>query len=232
MQDWSRSGAHNIAGVSFQVAVTASLLLDGRANELPLTRATPEGSEDIDVEFSDETRALVQVKDRSPTTAFSRSEFVEALTKKSTALKENGGCRFVLATNATLGGGLSATGWHQPLTQRLAKDELARLAALLHGFFDEPNEVLARVHISQFGRSVVEESRRDFARILDIQPSVAALAYARLIEQITEISVRQRYATPETAEWLAPSDLDVLAERILETVNVEDLDEANPRWDH
>ena len=56
--------------MSFQVAVTAKLLLDGRAGELPLIRATPEGSEDIDIEF----------------------------------------------TNATLGGGLSVTGWDQPLS--------------------------------------------------------------------------------------------------------------------
>ena len=29
-QDWSRAGAHNIAGVSFQVAVTAKLLVARR----------------------------------------------------------------------------------------------------------------------------------------------------------------------------------------------------------
>ena len=46
-QDWSRAGAHNIAGVSFQVAVTAKLLVGARADGLPLARATPEGYEDI-----------------------------------------------------------------------------------------------------------------------------------------------------------------------------------------
>ncbi len=225
-QDWSRAGAHNIAGVSFQVAVTARLLLDGRTGELPLTRATPEGYEDIDIEFSNETRALVQVKERSPTTAFTRSDLAEALTRKSTALVENAGCRFVLATNATLSGGLSPTGWDQPLSQCLPRDEIDRLAAQLEESFDEPYEILARTYILPVERSLVEASRRDFARIVEIQPSVAALAYARLIEEITEIAVSQRYATPETAEWLAPSDLDALVTRILETVDVESLDEA------
>ena len=225
-QDWSRAGAHNIAGVSFQVAVTASLLLEGRVGKLPLTRATPEGFEDIDIEFSDETQALVQVKERSPRTTFRRSDLADALTSKRASLVENGGCRFVLATNATLGEGLSVTGWDQSLSECLAQDEVARLTALLEASFDAPDKLLARVHILHIEWSVVEASRRDFARILEIQPSVATLAYARLIEQISETSVRQRYATPESAEWIAPSDLDTLATRVVEAVNVESLDEA------
>ena len=225
-QNWSRAGAHNIAGVSFQVAVTASLLLDGQAGKLPLTRVTPEGYEDIDIEFSDDTRALVQVKERSPTTAFRRSDLAEALAKKSAALAQNVRCRFVLATDATLGGGLAVTGWDQALSQCIPTDEVERLAAQLGEFFDEPHEVLTRTHILSVERSVVEESRLDFARVLAIHPSVAVLAYARLIEQITEIATRQRYATPKTAEWIAPSDLNTLVTRVLEAVDVESLDEA------
>ena len=96
----------------------------------------------------------------------------------------------------------------------------------LQDFFDEPNEVLARTHILSIERSVVEESRFDFAQVLSVHPSVAVLAYARLIEQITEIATRQRYTTPENAEWIAPSQLNALVTRVLEAVNVESLDEA------
>ena len=225
-QDWSRAGSHNIAGVTFQVAVTARLLLDGRAGELPLTRATPEGYEDIDIEFIDGTSALVQVKERSPARAFTRSDFADALANKNHALAQNTRRRFVLATDATLSGGLSATGWSQPLSQCLPKDEMDKLAALLEASFDDPYDVLSRAHVLQFERSVAEENRRDFARVLDINPSAAGLAYAQLIEQITEISVRQRATTPGTAEWIAPTDLDTLVTRLLETVDVESLDEA------
>ncbi|MYB50485.1 MAG: hypothetical protein F4X72_14675 [Dehalococcoidia bacterium] len=225
-QGWSRAGAHNIAGVSFQVAVTASLILDGRAGVLPLARATPEGFEDIDVEFRDETRALVQVKERSPSTVFGRSDFVKGLTNKAAVLEEDSDCRFVLATNAELGGGLSATGWGQTLSQRLPSDEVDKLATLLEGSFDHPYEILARSHIVRVERSVVEENRRDFARIPDLHPSIAALAYAQLIEQVTEVAIRQRYATPETAEWIASSAIDALVKRLLEVVDVDSLDEA------
>ena len=225
-QDWSRAGAHNIAGVSFQVAVTASLLLSGRAGTLPLTRATPEGYEDIDIEFIDGTSALVQVKERSPATAFTRSAFADVLAKKSNALGQNTRRHFVLATDATISGGLSETGWNRPLSQCLPEDEVDRLAALLEPSFDDPYDVLRRAHVLQVERSVAEDNRRDFARVLDIHPSAAALAYARLIEQIAETAVRQRTATPETAEWIAPTDLDTLVTQLLETVDVKSLDEA------
>ena len=225
-RDWSRAGAHNIAGVSFQVAVTARLLLDGLAGELPLTRATPEGYEDIDVEFSDKTRALVQVKERSPATIFRRSDLADALSKKSAELSQNVSCRFVLATDGTLGEGLAVTGWHQSLSQCLPEDDVKQLAAQLDGTYGDPHEVLTRTHILSIERAVVEQSRLDFASVLAVHPSVAVLAYARLIEQITEIAVRQRYTTPKTAAWIAPSDLSTLVTRVLEAVDVERLDKA------
>ncbi len=225
-QDWSRSGAHNIAGVSFQVAVTARLLVDARSGQLPLTRATPEGFEDIDLELQDEVRALVQVKERSPSNRFARSDLVDALMNKSTVLTENPDCRFVLATNATLGGGLSATGWDQPLSQYLDKADADALAVQLEASFGDPYEILDRTHILQVGWDVVEASRRDFGLTLQIPPSVAVLAYSRLVEQITEIAVRQRSTSPNTTEWIAPSELDALAKRVLDTVDVDSLDEA------
>ena len=225
-QSWSRAGAHNIAGVSFQVAVTAKLLLDGRFGQLPLIRATPEGFEDIDIEFRDEGRALVQVKERSPTNRFARSDLADALRQKSTVLTGDAHCHFVLATNASLGGGLSATGWDQTLSQCLDKADADVVAEQLRASFDDPHEILNRTHILEVEWDVVEASRRDFARALEIPPSVAVLAYARLVEQITEIAIQQRSATPSNAEWIAPSDLDVLAKRVLETVDVGSLDEA------
>ena len=225
-QDWSRSGAHNIAGISFQVLVTARLLLDGFCGRLPLVRVTPEGFEDIDVEFIDGSRALVQVKERSPKYRFKRSELVTALSKKSDFLSNHTSCRFVLVTNATLGDGISSTGLDEPLSECLANVEIGKLSAQLATSFDDPTNVLNRTHILVLVGSITEMSRSDLADTMAISPSIAALAFARLVERITEISVRQRYATPETAEWIAPSDLKALVTRIQESVDVENLEEA------
>ena len=186
----------------------------------------PEGFEDIDVEFSDETRTLVQVKERSPPGRFARSDFAKALRAKSQVLAGDPRCRFVLATNATLGGGLTPTGWDRSLSECLAQNDLDTLAEQLACSFDDPYEILTRCHVVQIGWDVVERSRADLADILKIHPSVAALAYSRLLERIAGVTVRQRSATPDTAEWIAVSDLDALVKRVLESVDVGSLDEA------
>ena len=225
-QEWSRAGANNVAGVTFQVAVTASLLIEARSSQLPLTRVTPEGFEDIDVHFTDGTRGLVQVKERSPSGRFGRSEFVKALRSKKHVLSEESFSKFVLATNATLGGGLCLTGWDSPLSQCLGHDDLNELIKQLADSFDDPHEVLNHTHVVQLGWDVVHRCRGDLARALKIHPSVAALAYSQLLERIAEVAVRQRSTTPDTAVWIATTDLDALVKQVVETVDAQSLDEA------
>ena len=227
-QDWSRAGAHNIAGVSFQVAVTAKLLVDALAGRFPLARATPEGSEDIDVELRDGTRVLVQVKERAPSARFGRSNLADTLRKNSTLLERDAARRFALVTDATLGGGLAPTGWDRPVTECIDRTSVDALAAHLESDFDDPMGVLARTHIVQVDRNVVEDTRNELTelQVIGNRPSVAVLVYARLVEQITEIAARQGSATPKTAQSITPSDLETLATRVIETVDVESLDEA------
>ena len=227
-EDWSRAGAHNIAGVSFQVAVTAKLLVGALTGELAVARVTPEGLEDIDLELRDDARVLVQVKERSPSARFGRSELTDAMLKKKTPLTEDAACRFALVTDATLGGGLAPTGWNQSATEALDQTAIDQLAARLEPGFADPAGVLARTHIVQVDRNVVDRTRRELAEIplIGNQPSVAVLVYARLIEKIAEVAVRQSFTAPDTAEWITPSDLEALVRRVVETVDVESLDEA------
>ena len=227
-QDWSRSGAHNIAGVSFQIAVTAKLLAGALADELGVARATPEGFEDIDLELRDGARVLVQVKERAPAARFGRSELADAMRKKTVLLTEDEASRFALVTDATLGTGLAPTGWGQSVTEVLDETDIDQLGELLEPDFDDPEGILARTHVVQVERDVVDRTRRELAelRLPGNRPSVAVLVYARLIEKIGEVSVRQRSTTPDTAEWIAPSDVEVLTKRVVETVDVESLDEA------
>ena len=225
-QGWSRAGAHNIAGVSFQVAVTARLLVGALTGGLPLTRATPEGFEDIDVELRDGARVLVQVKERSPSARFGRSHLADAIRQKKTLLTNDASRRFALVTDAALGGGISPTGWSRSVTEGLDPAVVDRLATRLVSDFSDPVGVLARTHVVHMEWSVVERTRHELAEIVGSEPSIAALVYARLIEQITEVAVRQRSATPDTAQSITPSDLEALATRVLESVDVESLHEA------
>ena len=127
-QDWSRAGAHNIAGVSFQVAVTAKLLVDALAGTFPLARATPEGSEDIDAELRDGTRVLGQVKERAPSARFGRSNLADALRKKNTLLERDASRRFALVTDATDAGKIELSRSENPARVKRLLSEAAREA--------------------------------------------------------------------------------------------------------
>ena len=223
---WSRAGAHNIAGVSFQIAVTARLLVGALTGGLPVTRATPEGFEDIDVELRNGARALVQAKDRSPSARFGRSHLADAIRKRKALLTNDASRRFALVTNAALGGGLSPTGWSRSVAECLDPTLVDRLANRLEPEFSDPVGVLARTHVVHMEWSVVERTRHELAEIVGSEPSIAALVYARLIEQITDVAVRQRSTTPDTAQSITPSELEALATRILDSVDVESLHEA------
>ena len=227
-QDWNRSGARNIAGVSFQVAVTAHLLVDSLGNGLSLARVTPEGFDDIDVEFRDNTKFLVQVKERAPSVRFGRSELAKEIRKKRSLLAEDTARRFALVTDAVLGGGLAQTGWNRTVTECLDPTVVDKLAARLEPDFGDSVGILARTHIVQVARNIALSTRRKIAefQLVNNQPSVAVLIYARLVENITEIAAHQRSTAPDTAQWITPSDLETLATRVIETVNVETLDEA------
>ena len=208
--------------------MTAKLLVGALADGLLVARATPEGYEDIDIQLRDGARVLVQVKERAPSARFGRSEVTDAIRKKRALLAEDVACRFALVTDATLGDGLTSTGWDQPLTECLDPSEVLDLAAYLEADFGDPVGVLARTHVVQVERGVVEHTRREMAglQLVRREPSVATLVYARLVEQITEIAVRQRSTTPETAESITPSDLEALMRRVVESVDVGSLDEA------
>lgn len=176
-QDWSRAGAHNIAGVSFQIAVTANLLVAAPTDELGVARAIPEGFEDIDLELRDGARVLVQVRDLASAARFGRSDLTEAMSKKKALLAEDADRRFALVTNATLGGGLAVTGWDQSLADALDQSEVDQLAARLEPDFDDPAGVLARTHIVWMEGSVGDRTRRQLAelRLPENQPSPAVL---------------------------------------------------------
>ena len=227
-QHWSRKGAHNIAGVSFQLAVTAELLIDGLVGGLPVASAIPEGFEDIDVLLRDSGRVLIQVKERSPSGPIGRSDLKKALRKKMAILAEDRVCRFALVTNAKLRSGLASTGWNGSVTESLDPFDVKKLVDLLQPDFADPISILSRTHIVQVESGVVERTRRKLEElpVVGNRPSVATLVYAGLVEQVTQTAILQRSTTPDTAHSLKPHDVETIATRVLETVDVDSLDWA------
>ena len=151
------------------------------------------------------------------------------MSTRKQVLSEDRFNKFVLATNATLGTGVCPTGWESPLSQCLGQEELNELTKLLAESFDDPEEILTRTHIVQVDWEATHKCRGELAGIFEIPLSIAGLAYSRLLERIGSLAVRQRSTTPDTAVWIATTDLDALVKQIVETVDTQSLDEAISR---
>lgn len=225
---WSRAGARNVAGVTYQVAVTAHLLVSGRAGDLPVTAVTPEGIEDIDCRLAAGSRLLVQAKDRGAGDGrFGAKELTAALHRVSPALLKNRDARFALVTDAELATGLPETGWHATLAGCLPGPALEKLAVSLEDLSPEVAQgLLHRTHVVRLPWNLGPRSASLLAEALGLAPAVARLVLARLLEDLARVASEQRTRSPSDATTRKVSDLDALARRVLEVVDASELDAA------
>jgi hypothetical protein len=143
-----RSGAANVAGVTFQVSLSAMLLSAGRAGSLaglPVVAVTPEGLEDVDCLLADGSRLLVQSKERGPgSQSIGAAELAGILAHAAPAIRLEAqasaasqagsapdaafrrdgdapaGMRLAVVTNGQFGSSLPHTGWTTTLDVALA----------------------------------------------------------------------------------------------------------------
>jgi hypothetical protein len=109
-----RSGARNVAGVTYQVAISADLLVRGqvRTEDSPsVSSLVPEGWEDIDCSLGSSGQLYVQVKERGlGAAAIGAAEVAAIVVHTATSLKAVGGLsgpdRIALVTDGILGSGL------------------------------------------------------------------------------------------------------------------------------
>lgn len=89
--DELRTGAANVAGVTFQVALSAFLLATGRAGNdpgLPVIAVRPEGFEDVDCQLANGTWLFVQAKERGlDARNIAAAELAEILAHAAQALR-------------------------------------------------------------------------------------------------------------------------------------------------
>jgi hypothetical protein len=220
-----RSGAANVAGVRYQLAVTAYLLAAART-PLAITKLVPEGLEDVDCELADGAPLLIQTKDRAGGDGrFGPSELRAALAHAADALRLDGGARLAVVTDAHLVGGLAETGFEHSVA-----DVPAAAASLARS--GEPHDhelfrLLPRTHLVRLEwHDVHEQTRQLLATSYELRPAVASIAYATLLEDMTGAAADQRGTTRDTARQFLPSDLDAMVHRIRELVDLEQLERA------
>lgn len=222
-----RAGAATVAGVRYQLAVSAFLLAGGRSH-LDLEELTPEGLEDVDCRLTGGLRLLVQAKDRAAGAGrFGVAEFGAALKHAQDALRLDPSARFAVITDAELTGGLAETSFDRSVADALPEPTARLLEGRDGADAAELRSALARSHLVRLEwLDVHEKARRRIEASYELPPALAGLAYVSLLEELSAAASEQRHRRRESARRLRPSDLDALVQRLRGIADVDRLARA------
>lgn len=222
-----RQGARNAAGVRYQVALTAWLLVQSHRGELPFVELTPEGREDIDCQTSDGVPWLVQAKELGAGAGrFTVGKLAEVIAHAAKHAQPH--ARIVAVTDGQLGRGLADTSWANTLatTEDIDLDEL-HSALARHGYpSPEAADLLARTSLIRLPWNLQIPTAQMLAAHLDLQPALASLILARFLDDASRLTADQRSTTQDAPKSFRLADLDVLVADVQNVVDLDGLDAA------
>ncbi|GAB4001813.1 hypothetical protein GCM10029992_38320 [Glycomyces albus] len=224
-----RQGARNVAGVTWQIAVTAHLLIEAHAGERDFTRLVPEGYEDIDCLTSSGSRVLVQVKEKGAGAGtMTAADVADVLDHAAKAGKYVDVRSIVLVTDGELGSGLSFTGWDSTLSDlpSTTRDHLIELLKSRDLGPELANRLSTQTHLVRLPWNLRDSSELLLRTSSEIHPSVATLVVSELYARLPSATAEQRSRPRDNAVTAAPGDIDTLIEQIQSTVDVAGLDAA------
>lgn len=218
----SRQGAANVAGVRFQILVTGWLLVMGDRLPISIASVLPEGQEDVDCQTADGRTALVQVKERrGGDTTWPIAEMIAAIKHAEPALTATGDATLVVITNARAGRGLADCRLDETLRDVLEDPSALADALAAASLYPDLHGRVALTSLS--GPVVHEEAITAVAADHHVEPAVAALIWARLLEELYAIAAGQRESTSTTAARADRSTVSLLGEQVQESVNPDAL---------
>ena len=145
-----RQGARNVAGVRYQLAVTALLLAQSRGGTLPFVELVPEGYEDIDCADRQSTHWLIQVKEfGAGAGTFTASSMADVIAHA--ALAPSTPARIVAITDGQLGTQLTASGWNRAVSETPGYDTQSTIAALTRRGYSTAHATALLMRAHQLG---------------------------------------------------------------------------------
>jgi hypothetical protein len=198
----SRHGAHNVAGVGYQIVVGLHLLIEGYARTLPIVALTPEGLEDLDCELDGGEGLPIQAKERSAPVGFSLvADFIQHAAGSASV---GGRKRIALVTNASLDPAWGPTGWDTPLLASLGTAERQQLAETFPTLpSSQLDDLLARTHVVVLPERLDDHMALRLAELFGMPPRHAAIAVAELLTALQTDSAAQQHTSPRNAvRWL------------------------------
>ena len=225
--DALRQGARNVAGVRYQLAVTAHLLVESRRGALPFIEVIPEGFEDIDCRDQDSVRWFVQVKEvGAGVGSFTAASVADAISHAAAAAPSPS--RIVVVTDAKPGRQVAETGWDRPIAETAGYDMDGTIRALVfRGHqLEEAEELVTRAHVVRLPWNMTPATTTSLAASYSINPTVAGIVVSRLLEDLTGVAADQRATTADWSGRRTLNDLDALVERTMAAIDVDGLESA------
>lgn len=219
-----RQGSRNVAGVSWQLAVSVHVLVMSRAGDLPFTTVVPEGLEDLDCQTTAGDETLVQVKEVSAGAGeLTTSRICDAIVHAMEATAGPIG----IVTDGQLGGDLEFTGWLDSLDAQRERCGPVTDALVRRGLApDDAKAVLARVHLVSLPWNLREQTESLLSKRLGVQPAVASFVVGALYEAFGRASADQRHLSLTQARTLNVGDVDATLHAVQSAVDVTGLDAA------
>ncbi len=227
--DWERlrQGARNVAGVRYQLWVTAYFLAESRRGVLPFLKIVPEGFEDIDCFDGDSRRWLVQVKEFGAGAGRVTASSIANAISHAARVAE---CpdRIVVVTDGQFGSQLLETGCDTSISEISGPGPDNVLSALRDRDYerDEAQALITRTHLVRVPWNVLPLLTRSITDSFGVKPAEAAIISSRLVDDLSEVAADQRSASSHSPGSRVIADLDVLVDRVREVVDVEGLDSA------
>lgn len=225
-----RQGARNVAGVTYQVGLSASLLVRTGADGWPgITAVRPEGFEDIDCRLEDGGWLFVQSKERSPGNALGASGVADAIThalELRSATASDGPLRVAVVTNERFASNVPVTGWSATLSGQPGLDNL-RAALIAQGMdAGEVERALSRTSTVVVPDPLKPGIVRGVLDGYGVADTVALTVHAHLVHELARMAGEQRSRQLHDAFVFERTRIDRLVEDVQRATDLTRLSRA------
>ncbi|GAA1055922.1 hypothetical protein GCM10009571_09950 [Agromyces luteolus] len=225
-----RQGARNVAGVSYQIGLSAALLVRSGMGGWPdITAVRPEGFEDIDCRLEDGGWLFVQSKERSPGNALGASGVAEAIRhalELRSVTADDGPRRVAVVTNERFASNVPVTGWSSTLSGQLGLDNL-RAALIAQGMDAAETEhalsLTSTVIVPDPLQPGIVRGVLDGYGVADI---VARAVHAHLVHELARMAGEQRSRELHDAFVFERTRIDRLVEDVQRATDLTRLSRA------
>lgn len=219
-----RAGSRNVAGITWQLAVSVHVLVMSRTGALPFTSVVPEGFEDLDCRTAAGIETLVQVKEVGAGAGkLTTSRICDAILHAMHATDGS----IVIVTDGGLTSGIQFTGWNDVLASHPERCTVLVDALTHRGLTaDDAIHTLRRVRLVSLPWNLREQTEALLSGDQRVHPAVASFTIDALYESFGQASADQRHRTLEHARTLTIGDVDTTLHEVQSAVDISGLDAA------